>query len=147
MGDVHSPIPFPGKPKCQPARRRSGGVSFAPDYETGWTSDGYQVRVVIPEVPEKNVHVTALDNQLLVQGEREAPEDFLSDGWGSFRLPNGRFERLIDLPAELNTDKMKARLCNGILSISIPLDKPSVPRPLFAEVSAYGMYQAEPAVV
>src|SRR3954467_9053546 len=134
MDDVHSPIPFPGKPKSASARHRSGGVSFAPDYEAGWTSDAYHVRFVIPGVPENNVHITALDNQLLLQGEREAPEDFTPDGYGSFRLPYGRFERLIDLPAGLNSDKMKAALRDGILSVSIPLDELSVPRPLLAEV-------------
>ncbi len=107
-----------------PARRLSDGStqwSFTPVLDTGWTDEHLNLRLVIPGVQEKDLKVTVQGNQLYVQGERRAPENFGKEGYIWSQIPYGKFERVIDLPSGLDVDKLQAYLHDGFLDIRIPL--------------------------
>ncbi|HZS52393.1 MAG TPA: Hsp20 family protein [Bryobacterales bacterium] len=106
--------------------------TFAPNFEAGWTGDRLNLRVVLPGVSEKDVKVTVQGNQLLVEGERKAPENFSHDGFSSV-LPYGRFYRAISLPAGLDLDKVSGRLHDGVLDIEIPVKEEMKPRVIAIE--------------
>jgi len=108
--------------------RQSGGNTdgsewvFTPTVETGWTNDHLYLRVVLPGVTEEDMNVTIQGSQLWIRGERRVPEYF-QKGDGTFHrgLTYGKFERILDLPAGLDVEKMEAQLHDGILDVSIPL--------------------------
>ena len=49
---------------------------FSPAFETGWTDDYLHLRFVLPAVTDNDLEVTIQGNQLVVRGERKAPEGF-----------------------------------------------------------------------
>jgi HSP20 family protein len=106
-----------------PARavRPTGEWTFAPPVETGWTDEYLNLRVVVPGVTEQDLKVTVQGNQLYIQGERKAPENFGKEGYVWNAIPYGKFERVLDLPAGLDVDKLQAHLHDGFLDIRIPL--------------------------
>ncbi len=101
--------------------------SFVPAFEAGWTDDKLNLRVVLPGVTEKDVKVTVQGNQLMIEGERKAPENFSANGGFSF-LPYGKFFRAIDLPSRLDLEKVSCRLHDGVLDIEIPVKAQMKPR-------------------
>lgn len=102
--------------------------AFTPGVETGWTDDYLNLRVVVPGVTEKDMKVTLQGNQLVIEGERKAPEGFTSDGYGYTRLSYGKFYRTVDLPNGLELEKMSCHLHDGVLDIRIPVATAMKPR-------------------
>jgi HSP20 family protein len=102
-------------------RQNNGETSFIPAVETGWTDDFVNLSVVVPGVKESDLKLSQQGNQLVIQGERKAPEDFGNEGAFYNQLAYGRFERTIALPNGLDMDKLQARLHDGLLDIRIPV--------------------------
>jgi HSP20 family protein len=99
-----------------------------PAVETGWTDDYLNLRLVLPGVPEDSLDVTVQGNQLVVRGERPAPENFGKQGSIYQHLPYGKFERTVDLPNGLNTERIEAQLHHGLLDIRIPVSESVKPK-------------------
>lgn len=99
-----------------------------PAVETGWTDDYLNLRLVLPGVPEDSLDMTVQGNQLVIRGERPAPQDFGKQGAAYYRLPYGKFERKVDLPNGLNLDHIDASLHHGVLDVRIPVSEAVKPR-------------------
>ncbi len=102
--------------------------AFSPAVETGWTDDFLNLRVVLPGVSQDNLNLTIQGNQLVIQGERKAPQDFGKEGAVYNQLTYGKFERTLELPSGLDTEKMQAHLHDGLLDIRIPVAQAVKPK-------------------
>ena len=113
-----------------PARstRSKSDWTFLPPVESGWTDEFLNLRLVVPGVTEKDLQVTVQGNQLYVQGERKAPENFGKEGYVWTTIPYGKFEQVLDLPAGLDVEKLQAHLHDGLLDIRIPVASAMKPR-------------------
>jgi HSP20 family protein len=100
--------------------------SFTPAVETGWSDDHLNLRVVLPGVTEKDLNVRVQGNQLVISGERRAPQDFGKEVYQL--ITYGHFERTLDLPNGLDLEKMQAYLHDGVLDIRIPIAQAMKPR-------------------
>jgi HSP20 family protein len=126
---------FFGSPWTPTARVENTNWAFTPVVETGWTDDYLNLRAVLPGVSEKDVKVSVTGNQLVIEGERKAPENFATSGGGT-RLFYGKFYRAIDLPNGLDLEKVNCRLHDGVLDISIPLTAAMKPKHIPIQVEA-----------
>jgi HSP20 family protein len=102
--------------------------TFTPAVETGWTDDYLNLRVVLPGVKQEHLKVTTQGTQLVIQGERKAPEDFGKEGAVYNQLAYGKFERTLDLPNGLDVDKLQAHLHDGLLDVRIPVAQAVKPK-------------------
>jgi len=71
-----------------------------------------------------NIHVTA-GNLLTIQGERQA-----CDGKGVWHRQErglGKFNRELQLPFQVNTDEVQARLEQGVLTLTLPKSQNAKP--------------------
>jgi HSP20 family protein len=119
---------FNATPRRASGQTASSDWVFAPAVESGWTDDYLNLRVVIPGVTEKDMKVTVQGNQLYISGERKAPENFGKEGYVWNQIPYGKFERVLDLPAGLDLDKLQAHLHDGLLDIRIPVASAMKPK-------------------
>jgi HSP20 family protein len=92
---------------------------FSPVVESAWNADTLLLRAILPGVSEDQVHVTAHNNELVVEGERTVPEGF--DRNAFTQLAYGKFYTAVKLPAGLDIDHVNCRLHNGVLEIRVPL--------------------------
>jgi HSP20 family protein len=118
--------------------RTSTEWTFAPPVESGWTDEYLNLRVVVPGVTDKDINLQVQGNQLYIQGERKAPENFGKDGYVWNSIPYGKFERVLDLPAGLDVDKLQAHLHDGFLDLRIPLASAMKPKqiPISKQIAA-----------
>ena len=96
----------------------SAGSSWVPRMETYRKDNEYIVRLDLPGVDPKDVHVQAEGNVLSISGERKTEEE----KGGNYRETfYGKFERTIGLPQGVEADKIAARYEHGVLEIRVPL--------------------------
>jgi HSP20 family protein len=91
-----------------------------------WEDDnGFYLEAELPGVAESDVEVTVHNGNLFIRGERRPPEgrNFLFNN-----RSYGRFQRVINLPASVNPDEVKAELSNGILTVHLSKTPESKPR-------------------
>jgi len=100
--------------------------TFTPVVESGWNENYLNLRAILPGVSENDVRVTVQNNQLVIEGERKAPEGLDKNGFT--QLAYGKFYAAWTLPAGLDLDHVSCRLRNGILEIQVPILEASKPK-------------------
>src|SRR5947209_2774323 len=100
--------------------------TFSPVLESAWTDNFLNLRAIVPGVSEKDVHVSVQNNQLVIEGERKAPEGFEKNAYT--QLAYGKFYAALTLPAGLDVERVHCRLHNGVLDIQLPITEASKPR-------------------
>jgi HSP20 family protein len=100
--------------------------TFSPVLESAWSEHVLSLRAILPGVAENDVRVSVQNNQLVIEGERKAPEQLGQNGFR--QLAYGNFHTAVTLPTGLDVDHIQCRLHNGILDIQIPLSEASKPR-------------------
>jgi HSP20 family protein len=99
---------------------------FTPVIESGWNEDELVLRASVPGVIRDSLKVSVQGHQLVLEGERSAPE-----GWISGAYPHtayGKFYASVPLPQNLNTDQVKCRLHDGVLDVHVPMAEEMKPR-------------------
>jgi HSP20 family protein len=100
--------------------------AFTPVIESGWNENELLLRAIVPGVTQDSLKVSAQSNQLILEGERKAPE-----GWSSGAYPQiayGKFYASVPLPHNLNVDQIKCQLHDGVLDIRVPVAEGMKPR-------------------
>jgi len=100
--------------------------SFSPVMETAWGDSTLHLRAILPGVAQPDLKVSVQNNQLILEGERKAPEMLKNNG--QTQLAYGKFYAALTLPSGLNVDKLTCRLQDGILDIQIPVSEQMKPR-------------------
>jgi HSP20 family protein len=104
----------------------SGQWTFSPVIETAWGDTALQLRAILPGIAQQDLKVSVQNNQLILEGERRAPETFKHNAHA--QLAYGKFYTAVTLPNGLNVDKLTCRLQDGILDIQIPVSEQMKPR-------------------
>jgi HSP20 family protein len=86
--------------------------------------DAFVVTAPVPGLKASDLKVQVLDDVLQIDGE-------FPTGEGEFLLQEiraGSFRREITLPSSLDTDKVEARVAEGLLTLRLPKAESSRPR-------------------
>jgi len=113
-----------GQNGSQPGSERNW--AFSPILESAWSEHALTIRAILPGVAENDVNVSVQNNQLLIEGERKAPEAF--DKNATTQVAYGRFRAAVALPSGLDVDKTRCNLRHGMLDIQIPVLEASKPK-------------------
>lgn len=91
-----------------------------PRTELRRTADGYRVIAVVPGVKREDLEVRVEGRVLCLEGERRAAP--LPEGAQQVRRErwSGRFRKVVSLPAEVDVDRVAARLRDGLLVVELP---------------------------
>ena len=114
--------------QSQPSATTAGerNWTFSPVLESGWNDNYLNLRAILPAVSEKDVQVRVQNNQLVIEGERKAPEAFDKNAFT--QLAYGKFYTILTLPTGLDVDHVSCRLYSGILDIQVPILEASKPK-------------------
>src|SRR5262245_65453910 len=82
-------------------------------------AEAFHVEAEVPGLTQDQLQVAVTHKtQLLIQGERQNEEP--SEGrWHRRERGQGRFQRVIELPAPVDAEKVEAKLENGLLCMSL----------------------------
>lgn len=95
----------------------TGGYEFKVDiYETG---ENYVFLADIPGITKEEVKVQIQDNNLVINGERKKPGQLGEQSWHKQERMFGAFKRSFSLPPGVNSEGIKAKFDNGVLTITL----------------------------
>ncbi|MDI9835135.1 Hsp20/alpha crystallin family protein [Streptomyces sp. KAU_LT] len=106
-------------------------VAWTPLADVTESDDAFHVEIELPGVKSKDIDVEANGQELVVTGEMKEKERK-----GVLRRSTrrtGAFEYRLRLPGEVDTDKISAKMSDGVLTITVP--KAEVAKPRHVEIS------------
>jgi len=108
-----------------PYRRPQAGVF--PLVNLSEDKNKYFVRAELPGVKADELDLQVTGNNLAISGERKIASENESARYHRREREAGTFSRMIGLPGEVDSDKVEAKLENGILTVVVP--KAEIARP------------------
>jgi HSP20 family protein len=93
------------------------------------------VEALAPGINSESLNLTVVRNTLTVAGEKPAPAGVAPEAFHRSERAAGKFIRTIDLPVEVNADKVSARYTDGLLTITLPKAEAAKPRQIKVSVS------------
>lgn len=82
--------------------------------------DDIVVKAELPGMEKDNIEVNLTDRTLTIKGEKKKEEEVKKENYYRSERSYGSFLRTLELPKEVQSDKVKAAFKNGILEIRMP---------------------------
>ncbi|NPB04802.1 MAG: Hsp20/alpha crystallin family protein [Aquificae bacterium] len=95
-------------------------LKFVMPVEVYETPKELVVKVELPGVKKEDVDVTVRDNYLIIKAEKKEETEEEKEHVHLVERVYGKFERVIPLPADIDTESAKASFKNGVLEIRFP---------------------------
>lgn len=94
---------------------------FAPRVDVTESDEAYTVRADLPGLEEKDIQVSLEEGVLSIQGKvASEKKDEKKEGVRYVERARGSFHRSIELPAEIDADKVAASYRQGVLTVTLP---------------------------
>ncbi|MDY6824003.1 MAG: Hsp20/alpha crystallin family protein [Thermodesulfobacteriota bacterium] len=90
--------------------------------------DNYYLRAELPGVTADNIDIQTANNTVTIAGERMLQQADEKARYHRRERDAGRFSRSFKLPGSINSDKIEAKLNDGILTLIIPKAEAAKPR-------------------
>lgn len=110
----------------EPFAFTNGG--WSPALDVAETPQEIVVTAELPGVEEKDVSVSMTGNHLMIKGERKKEEETKEKYFHRVERSYGRFERMIAVPATVDTGKISAEFTKGVLEVHLPKNPKELPK-------------------
>jgi len=117
----------------EPAEAMEGGYCTPPPVESFRQDGGYLIKVDLPGVKPKDVHLTFEGGYLIIEGERKRVHEVEESSMLRDEVCYGAFRRSLFIPEGIKADQIKAKYHDGVLEITAPLDEKFLPRKIEVE--------------
>jgi len=95
-------------------------LKFVMPIEVYETPNEFVVKVELPGVKKEDVEIAVRDNYLVIKAEKKEEVEEEKQHVHVKERVYGKFERVIPLPPDLDTDNAKASFKDGVLEIRFP---------------------------
>ncbi len=114
FGEAHPQAEAPVSPSSP-----APAVTWQPRAALHRFTDRYVLQIQIPGVDSKGLDIEATRDRIVVKGDRPAPQmESAKTVHSEFRY--GRFERLFQLPEEIDNQAVTASYEQGLLTLTLP---------------------------
>ena len=84
------------------------------------SDESFEVKAEVPGFNEKEIEVGVEPRRLTITGKREAEKEEKKSKTVYAETCSDRILRMVELPAEIETEKVAATLKNGVLELTLP---------------------------
>ena len=91
-------------------------------------TDKYCLRAELPGIKADALDIQAVGRNLTLSGERTIPSEGETVRYHRREREAGKFSRVIGLPGDIDTNKVDAKLTNGMLTVTIAKAEASKPK-------------------
>ena len=120
-----------------PALRQNqpeGWRDLVPSLEIHEDENQFTVNVDVPGIERKDIDISVTGNTLTFKGERKHEEKKREKGYFYSERRYGSFQRSIQLPSEVESDKIAASYKDGVLEVTIPKSEKAKPKQIKVDV-------------
>ncbi len=93
---------------------------WAPSLDMSETKDNFVVKAEVPGIDAKHIDISLTGDVLTIRGEKSQEKEEKEEDYHLVERSYGSFSRSVRLPAEVESNKIKASYKNGILRITLP---------------------------
>ena len=93
---------------------------FVPSAEMEETAEELLLKLEIPGLEAKDIDIEVTEQSVLIKGERKSETKTEEKGMVRSEFHYGKFERVIPLPAHIQTNQVTAEYKNGVLHLTLP---------------------------
>lgn len=112
----------------------TGERMWAPAVDIWEDKDNLTLTFEIPGIRDKDVNVSITDDLLSVRGERRFDREVKDESYHRLERVYGKFERNVQLPMPVQSDKVKAVYRDGVLEITLPKAEEVKPKQIKIDV-------------
>ncbi len=110
----------------RPVGRTGAGVF--PSINISEDKEAFYVSAELPGVKSSDLDLSVTDNQLTLAGERKITEETADARYHRREREAGRFSRAIALPGDVDADGVRAKMADGVLTVTVPKAEKAKPR-------------------
>lgn len=103
-----------------PFRRLETAFERLPAVDFVETDKGYEMTAELPGMDEKNIEVTLANRTLTIRGEKRDEKEEAKKDYYMHERSFGSFQRVLTVPAGVDTDKVEATFKKGVLTVILP---------------------------
>jgi HSP20 family protein len=93
---------------------------FVPKVDVKEEDNRLIISAELPGLDQKDIDLTVTKDSVRIAGEKKHEEKQEEKGYYRHEISYGSFERIVDLPTEVNEDKAEAEFSKGVLTIRLP---------------------------
>lgn len=101
-------------------RRAEEGGEWLPSLDVAETKNELVVKAEVPGMNPKDIDISLSDGVLTIKGEKRQEKEEKEADYHLVERSYGSFIRSVQLPKEVQSDKISASYKDGILKISLP---------------------------
>jgi len=101
-------------------RRGEEEMEWLPALDLAETNNEIVVKAEVPGMDPKDIDISLSDGILTIKGEKKQEKEEKEEGYHLVERSYGYFSRTIELPREVQSDKINASYKNGVLKIVLP---------------------------
>ena len=100
-----------------------GRRDVVPQLDVTEDDKAFHVSIELPGLDEKDVSVSLADRVLTISGEKKAEKEEKEKSAYRRERAFGSFRRVLEIPAEVDAERIEAKFKKGVLSIELPKTK------------------------
>jgi HSP20 family protein len=95
----------------------------------------YYVRAELPGFKAEDLDISVTGEALSISGERKLQGEDEKAQYHRRERESGKFSRIVNLPAQMDTTKVEARCADGILTVTMPKSEAAKPKQIAIKAS------------
>jgi HSP20 family protein len=95
----------------------------------------YMIKADLPGIKKEDLNITVTGSTLVFKGERKQESEKDEKGWHHTERWYGSFERVLELPSEVDASKVKASFKDGVLEITLPKAESAKPKQIEVDIN------------
>lgn len=107
---------------------------FFPNLEIQEDDSSYTLHVDAPGLERKDLDISVTGNIVTIKGERKAEERKKEKGYFYSERRYGAFQRSLELPTEVDAEKIVANYKDGVLEVIVPKSEKAKPKQIKVDV-------------
>jgi HSP20 family protein len=102
-------------------RRLMGDLELAgPAIEIGEDNNDVVVKAELPGMKKEDIEISIAERLLTIKGEKKREAERKGEGYHYSERSYGAFERCLEIPRDVQADKVHAAFKDGVLEIRLP---------------------------
>jgi HSP20 family protein len=98
-------------------------------------TNNFYIRAELPGLHPEELQISVTGDSFSISGERKIKMDGADIKYHRKEREAGKFNRIINLPGQIDIEKVEARSTNGVLTVTLPKSESTKPKQITIKVS------------
>jgi HSP20 family protein len=91
-------------------------------------NDSYYIRAELPGMKADEIELSVTGDSISISGERKIAVESSEAKYHRRERESGKFNRILNLPAQVDVEKVEAKSTDGVLTVTLPKSEAAKPR-------------------